>query len=173
MKKKRLRDGGKNSNLSVEGTETSLPLCALSQRQSASISRRVSSERGFSLFSLRREGEISSRRNIFPTRQKIGKSGEKSKSSRKARANNKYLRRKETAGFRGGRRSLERFTSSRAYDFFTVSRPSESFPACRLGEPSTVPFSPVETRARYSRRESMPRPNFWQMRKRRKESQYS
>lgn len=146
---------------------------SLSQRQSASISRRVSSERGFSLFSLRREGEISSRRNIFPTRQKIGKSGEKSKSSRKAWANNKYLRRKETAGFRGGRRSLERFTSSRAYDFFTVSRPSESFPACRLGEPSTVPFSPVETRARYSRRESMPRPNFWQMRKRRKESQYS
>lgn len=172
MKKKRLRDGGKNGNLSAEGTETSL-LSLSRQRQSASISRRVSSERGFSLFSLRREGEISSRRNIFPTRQKIGKSGKKSKSSRKARANNKYLRRKETAGFRGGRRSLERFTSSRAYDFFTVSRPSESFPACRLGEPSTVPFSPVETRARYSRRESMPRPNFWQMRKRRKESQYS
>lgn len=99
----------------------------------------------------RKEEEISSRGNIFPTRQKMGKEEEKSgkKWSNKAWPNNKYLRREETA--RGGfsrRPTILRtfydlaYECARLRDFFTVSRSSESFPACCLGEPSTVPFFP-------------------------------
>lgn len=53
----------------------------------------------------RKEEEISSRGNIFPTRQKMGKEEEKSgkKWSNKAWPNNKYLRREEN----GSRRFLE------------------------------------------------------------------
>lgn len=151
----RLRDGGKNSNLSLRRGDENEPPLFLSLSFSVVLEKTIDIEARFSKedfrYDGRKEEEISSRGNIFPTRQKMGKEEEKSgkKWSNKAWPNNKYLRREETA--RGGfsrRPTILRtfydlaYECARLRDFFTVSRSSESFPACCLGEPSTVPFFP-------------------------------